>query len=85
MRSSRVLALSKERDESKWQEYANELKTTSITRRMDHIEETYGVKAAQKAFRLHVRRYDPRVGPLNYSVIHNRVNLLKLIIESGKI
>jgi len=82
MRSSRVLALSKERDELEWQEYVNDFMKT--TRRFELIRETHGDKAAQKAFRLHCVKYDPTEGPLNYAVKHNRVDLLKLIIESGK-
>jgi len=72
MRSSRVIALSKERDLLEWEEYKNS--------DVDYRDsDDYREKLRQRYF-----KYDPTTGPLKYAVYHERIDLLKLIFESGK-
>jgi len=83
MRSSRVIALSKEREELDWEKYKNEneyLSTPRSSWRRQFLE----FKDYENAVRRHHMKYDPTSGPLNYAVYQERMDLLRLIFESGK-
>ena len=83
-RISRVITVFQKHAESEYAKWLNDEPASTLWERIRTTTQYHGNKAGSDLFYLHCRKFDPKIGQLNYAVQHGLRGLINLIIESGK-